>query len=211
IKMLPNTAKLISFLIIHGFMQINAQELPQRTAKTFANTQFDLDPNLPFDDHTTAASESSDISRRKSFISVKIQPATATPLLQTTIIAQEVMQVKPKSSKSKFQYQNVRNPSRKAPRAKPYYIVTSDVSNFIQTELKTAEIPSNQLQSTIEKQKLSTKIIRNAETNSSNQVPLLQTLKIPPVRKVLHQTIFSVKIYFLTVITTIIDNEVSQK
>uniref|UniRef100_A0A8R1U0W6 Uncharacterized protein n=1 Tax=Onchocerca volvulus TaxID=6282 RepID=A0A8R1U0W6_ONCVO len=164
-------------------MQINAQELPQRTAKTFANTQFDLDPNLPFDDHTTAASESSDISRRKSFISVKIQPATATPLLQTTTIAQEVMQVKPKSSKSKFQYQNVRNPSRKAPRAKPYYIVTSDVSNFIQTEIKAAEIPSNQLQSTIEKQKLSTKIIRNAETNSSNQVPLLQTLKIPPVRK----------------------------
>ncbi|VDO48959.1 unnamed protein product [Onchocerca flexuosa] len=178
--MLPNTAKLIVFLIINSFMRINAQELSQRAAKTFANTQFDLDPNLPLDDYTTTATESSDMSRHKSFISVKIQPVTAVPSLQTTTTSQELIQVKPKSPKSKFQHQNVRNSSRKAPRAKPYYIIPNNAPQFTQTEAKTAEIPLNQLQSTMEKQNLSAKIIRNAGTS---QAPLQKALKILPVRK----------------------------
>ncbi|KAM3724139.1 Halomucin [Dirofilaria immitis] len=135
--MLPNIAKLIIFLIINGLIRISGQELAQRTARTFENTQFDLDRNLPFDSDTTIESESSNISRRKSPISVKVQPATTIlPYLQTTaiIFAQEPIYVKPKSSKSKFQHEYITNASYQAPRAKPYHTIPINMPEFIQSE-----------------------------------------------------------------------------
>ncbi|MCP9258935.1 hypothetical protein DINM_001925 [Dirofilaria immitis] len=153
--MLPNIAKLIIFLIINGLIRISGQELAQRTARTFENTQFDLDRNLPFDSDTTIESESSNISRRKSPISVKVQPATTIlPYLQTTaiIFAQEPIYVKPKSSKSKFQHEYITNASYQAPRAKPYHTIPINMPEFIQSE--------------------------DAETNPLHQTPLQHTLKI---------------------------------
>lgn len=71
--MVQNTVKLITFLIINGFMQIIAQQLSQKAEKTFANIQFDLDPNLSLSDNAAVLTKSPDISqRRKSHISVKV-------------------------------------------------------------------------------------------------------------------------------------------
>lgn len=70
--MLSNVSKLIIFLFINGFIRINAQELLRKEGKTFANTQFDLDPNLPFDGYVRITTNSPDVSQLKSHLSVKV-------------------------------------------------------------------------------------------------------------------------------------------
>uniref|UniRef100_A0AAF5PQT7 Uncharacterized protein n=1 Tax=Wuchereria bancrofti TaxID=6293 RepID=A0AAF5PQT7_WUCBA len=47
-------------------MQINMQELPQKMEKTFANTQFDLNRNLLFDDYARITTESSGLPQQKT-------------------------------------------------------------------------------------------------------------------------------------------------
>lgn len=67
---MENIIKLIILLIINGFMQMNAQQSQQRVEKTFANTQFDLDPNLSVD---KSATESPDLSQQHSPLALSVK------------------------------------------------------------------------------------------------------------------------------------------
>uniref|UniRef100_A0A158Q6Y9 Uncharacterized protein n=1 Tax=Elaeophora elaphi TaxID=1147741 RepID=A0A158Q6Y9_9BILA len=174
-------------------MQISAQQLWQRTEKTFANTKFDLDPNLPFNGYARITTEVPDTSQEKSHLSVKIQPATvtATPfLLQTPPVAHQPTHVKPKSSKSKSQQQQQQQHqndrilvNQQAPRAKSYHTISIDSSKSIQTGIKNPGTGSDQLQATIRNQKSPKSIIHDGQANPAGKTSLQDAFKILPLQQ----------------------------
>lgn len=116
-------------------------------------------------------------------ILLQIQPATATSFLHSTSIAHQPIHVKPKSSKSKLQHQNVRISIKQAPRAKPYNTLPIDSSQSIQNGLQNSATPSDQLQPNVETQKLPKTIIQDDETNLLHKTPLQNALKILPLQQ----------------------------